>query len=170
MWANPRFNELLVAARGETDEQKRKGMYAEMQQLVHDDGGMIVSSSTIMLTRLRRSWRTARLLPTGSATASRLPNAGGSHKSTTDWRRPASGEQGCAGRCGDRGSRAATSVRPGSECCKRMRLFVRYLDKDGAPGRWLSQACVILSDVMAMNAMARPAINPIPASAFPRAT
>lgn len=42
MWANPRFNELLVAARGETDEQKRKGMYAEMQQLVHDDGGVIV--------------------------------------------------------------------------------------------------------------------------------
>jgi peptide/nickel transport system substrate-binding protein len=41
-WANPRFNELLVAARGETDDKKRKGMYAEMQQLIHDDGGVIV--------------------------------------------------------------------------------------------------------------------------------
>jgi len=41
-WANPRFNELLVAARGETDENKRKGMYAEIQQLIHDDGGVIV--------------------------------------------------------------------------------------------------------------------------------
>jgi len=41
-WANPRFNELLVAARGETDEKKRAGMYAEMQQLVHDDCGQIV--------------------------------------------------------------------------------------------------------------------------------
>jgi peptide/nickel transport system substrate-binding protein len=41
-WANPRFNELLVSARGETDEKKRKGMYAEMQQLIHDDGGVIV--------------------------------------------------------------------------------------------------------------------------------
>jgi peptide/nickel transport system substrate-binding protein len=41
-WKNPRFNELLVAARGETDEKKRAGMYAEMQQLVHDDGGVVV--------------------------------------------------------------------------------------------------------------------------------
>jgi peptide/nickel transport system substrate-binding protein len=41
-WANERFNELLVAARGETDEKKRAAMYAEMQQLVHDDGGVVV--------------------------------------------------------------------------------------------------------------------------------
>jgi len=41
-WKNPRFNELLVAARGETDEPKRGQMYAELQQLVHDDGGVIV--------------------------------------------------------------------------------------------------------------------------------
>jgi peptide/nickel transport system substrate-binding protein len=41
-WANARFNELLVAARGETDEKKRAPMYAEMQQLVHDDGGVVV--------------------------------------------------------------------------------------------------------------------------------
>jgi peptide/nickel transport system substrate-binding protein len=40
-WKNPRFNELLVAARSETDDAKRAGMYAEMQQLVHDDGGLI---------------------------------------------------------------------------------------------------------------------------------
>jgi peptide/nickel transport system substrate-binding protein len=40
-WANPRFNELLVAGRGEIDDKKRAGMYAEMQQLVHDDGGTI---------------------------------------------------------------------------------------------------------------------------------
>ena len=32
-WKNPRFNELLVAARAETDEAKRQAMYAEMQQL-----------------------------------------------------------------------------------------------------------------------------------------
>ncbi|HRX35597.1 MAG TPA: ABC transporter substrate-binding protein [Aestuariivirga sp.] len=40
-WKNPRFNELLVAARSETDEGKRAGMYAEMQQVLHDDGGLI---------------------------------------------------------------------------------------------------------------------------------
>lgn len=41
-WNNPKFNELLVQARAETDESKRAAMYAEMQQLVHDDGGVIV--------------------------------------------------------------------------------------------------------------------------------
>jgi len=40
-WKNPRFNELLIAARAETDDAKRAGMYAEMQQLVHDDGGLV---------------------------------------------------------------------------------------------------------------------------------
>jgi len=41
-WDHPRFNELLAAARGELDETKRAAMYAEMQQLLHDDGGAIV--------------------------------------------------------------------------------------------------------------------------------
>ena len=41
-WANPRFNELLVQGRAETDEKKRAGIYAEMQQLVHDDCGALV--------------------------------------------------------------------------------------------------------------------------------
>ncbi len=38
-WKNPRFNELLLAARAETDNPKRAAMYAEMQQILHDDGG-----------------------------------------------------------------------------------------------------------------------------------
>jgi peptide/nickel transport system substrate-binding protein len=41
-WKHPHFNELLVAARAETDEGKRGAMYAEMQQILHDDGGIIV--------------------------------------------------------------------------------------------------------------------------------
>jgi len=41
-WDNAHFNELLVAARAETDQKKRGETYAEMQQLVHDDGGEIV--------------------------------------------------------------------------------------------------------------------------------
>jgi peptide/nickel transport system substrate-binding protein len=41
-WKNKRFNELLVKARAETDDAKRAGMYAEMQQLTHDDNGSIV--------------------------------------------------------------------------------------------------------------------------------
>ena len=41
-WKNPRFNELLIAARAELDEKKRAEQYAEAQQLIHDDGGQIV--------------------------------------------------------------------------------------------------------------------------------
>lgn len=41
-WKNPKFNELLIAARAETDDAKRAAMYAEMQQILHDDGGVIV--------------------------------------------------------------------------------------------------------------------------------
>ena len=41
-WNNARFNELLSAARSETDEAKRQAMYAECQQLIHDDGGVAV--------------------------------------------------------------------------------------------------------------------------------
>ncbi|MGE4247506.1 MAG: ABC transporter substrate-binding protein [Parvibaculaceae bacterium] len=41
-WSNARFDELLVAARSEIDAQKRSAMYAEMQDLVAEDGGAIV--------------------------------------------------------------------------------------------------------------------------------
>jgi len=38
----PRFDELLYEGRAETDQTKRAAIYAEMQQIVHDDGGQIV--------------------------------------------------------------------------------------------------------------------------------
>ncbi|MGX5804382.1 ABC transporter substrate-binding protein [Bradyrhizobium sp. Arg314] len=41
-WKNPRFNELLVAARGELDDAKRRDMYTEMQLLCRDDGGTVI--------------------------------------------------------------------------------------------------------------------------------
>lgn len=41
-WDHRRFNELLVAARAELDETKRRGMYAEMQRIVRDEGGVVV--------------------------------------------------------------------------------------------------------------------------------
>jgi peptide/nickel transport system substrate-binding protein len=41
-WENEKFNQLLVAARTELDEAKRREMYREMQMLVRDDGGTIV--------------------------------------------------------------------------------------------------------------------------------
>jgi peptide/nickel transport system substrate-binding protein len=41
LWENKRFNELLVAARGELDNAKRREMYVEMQRIVNDDGGVV---------------------------------------------------------------------------------------------------------------------------------
>jgi len=38
----PRFDELLYEGRAETDQAKRAEIYAEMQQIVHDDGGEVV--------------------------------------------------------------------------------------------------------------------------------
>ncbi len=41
-WNNARFQELLVAARAEVDEAKRKDMYWEMQRLHWEEGGTVV--------------------------------------------------------------------------------------------------------------------------------
>lgn len=41
-WKNDRFNKLLLEARAELDQAKRRGMYFEMQQIVHDDGGAVI--------------------------------------------------------------------------------------------------------------------------------
>ncbi|MFJ9991772.1 ABC transporter substrate-binding protein [Pseudomonas putida] len=41
-WDNPRFNQLLNAARGEMNAPLRQEMYNEMQALCRDDGGAIV--------------------------------------------------------------------------------------------------------------------------------
>jgi peptide/nickel transport system substrate-binding protein len=43
-WENKRFNELLVAARVELDESKRRNMYWEMQAICRNDGGTIVTT------------------------------------------------------------------------------------------------------------------------------
>jgi len=39
-WKNEKFDQLLVAARGETDAAKRAQMYADMQTMIHNDGGV----------------------------------------------------------------------------------------------------------------------------------
>lgn len=41
-WSNPAFDRLLLEARGESDEQRRKQLYGEMQQLVHDQSGVAI--------------------------------------------------------------------------------------------------------------------------------
>jgi peptide/nickel transport system substrate-binding protein len=39
-WKNEKFDQLLVAARGETDAAKRARMYADMQVMIHNEGGI----------------------------------------------------------------------------------------------------------------------------------
>jgi len=39
-WKNSSFDKLLVEARSETDEAKRRDKYVEMQRIVHNDGGL----------------------------------------------------------------------------------------------------------------------------------
>ncbi len=41
-WKNPRFNELLLQAKAELNDEKRAVMYREMDMLMHDDGGTII--------------------------------------------------------------------------------------------------------------------------------
>ena len=62
-WKNPRFNELLTAARSELDEAKRAAMYAECQQLLHDDGGLIVLEFTTFVSANSNKVAHGPLLP-----------------------------------------------------------------------------------------------------------
>ena len=41
-WSNARFDELLLAARAELDDDKRREMYYEMQAILNEDGGVII--------------------------------------------------------------------------------------------------------------------------------
>ena len=41
-WDHPHFNDLLVAARSEVDEDKRREMYHEMQQIVSFEGAAVI--------------------------------------------------------------------------------------------------------------------------------
>ncbi|MCP4744674.1 MAG: ABC transporter substrate-binding protein [Desulfobacteraceae bacterium] len=41
-WDHKRFNKLLLDARSELDDKKRRSMYAQMQKLVRDEGGAVV--------------------------------------------------------------------------------------------------------------------------------
>ena len=55
--AADRFNELIVAARSELDDDKRREMYWECQRLVHEDSGTLVWGFTNYLHGLRDNVR-----------------------------------------------------------------------------------------------------------------
>jgi peptide/nickel transport system permease protein len=78
-WDQPRFNELLVAARSEVDEDTRRGMYHEMQQIVSFEGSTIIPMyNNYVMGVSDKSPRPRRSRPTGTSTASAAWSGGGS--------------------------------------------------------------------------------------------
>lgn len=41
-WSHETFNKLLVEARAELNPKKRRALYVEMQQIVRDEGGVVI--------------------------------------------------------------------------------------------------------------------------------
>lgn len=64
-WKNPRFDELLTLARAEADEARRKELYGEMQQLVHDHCGVAIPVFINMLDGHDRRLKGMSAIPLG---------------------------------------------------------------------------------------------------------
>ena len=65
-WKDPRFDQLLLSARAETDEAKRKQMYGEMQVLVADQGGIGIPSFISLLDANDKRLKGLGSIPTGA--------------------------------------------------------------------------------------------------------
>jgi peptide/nickel transport system substrate-binding protein len=64
-WKDPRFDKLLVDARGETDDAKRKQMYADMQAMIRDGAGIGIPLFVSMLDAHSNRLKGLRPIPTG---------------------------------------------------------------------------------------------------------
>ena len=65
-WKDPRFDQLLLSARAETDEAKRKQMYGEMQVLVADQGGIGIPTFISLLDANDKRLKGLGSIPTGA--------------------------------------------------------------------------------------------------------
>jgi len=65
-WKDPKFDQLLVSARGETDDAKRKQMYGEMQALVTDEGGIGIPSFISLIDANDKRLKGLGAIPTGA--------------------------------------------------------------------------------------------------------
>jgi peptide/nickel transport system substrate-binding protein len=64
-WKDEKFDQLLVAARSETDDAKRKQMYGDMQALVHEGSGIGIPVFASILDAHSVSLKGLRPIPTG---------------------------------------------------------------------------------------------------------
>jgi peptide/nickel transport system substrate-binding protein len=65
-WKDARFDQLLLAARGEADEARRKQIYGDMQTLVHDRGGVAIPVFISNLDAHTQRLKGLRPIPIGS--------------------------------------------------------------------------------------------------------
>jgi peptide/nickel transport system substrate-binding protein len=64
-WKNPQFDQLLITARAETDDAKRKQMYADMQTIVSNQGGIGIPSFISLLDGYDKRLKGLGSIPTG---------------------------------------------------------------------------------------------------------
>lgn len=64
-WKNEKFDQLLVAARGETNQAKRAQMYADMQVLIHNEGGIGIPMFTSSLDGHSKKLKGLSQIPVG---------------------------------------------------------------------------------------------------------
>lgn len=64
-WKNPQFDQLLLAARAETDMAKRKQMFCDMQKLIHDESGIGIPLFISILDAHSSKIKGLRPIPTG---------------------------------------------------------------------------------------------------------
>jgi peptide/nickel transport system substrate-binding protein len=65
-WKDEKFDQLLLAARSETDDVKRKQMYGDMQVIVHDKCGVAIPAFISYLDGYRSNVRGLEAIPTGT--------------------------------------------------------------------------------------------------------
>lgn len=64
-WKNERFDRLLVEARGEADEARRKSLYGEMQRIVHDKCGVAIPVFISLIDGFDKRLKGLRPIPLG---------------------------------------------------------------------------------------------------------
>jgi peptide/nickel transport system substrate-binding protein len=64
-WKDPKFDKLLLDARGETDTAKRKQMYGEMQSMIRDEAGIGIPLFISMLDAHTSKLKGLSPIPTG---------------------------------------------------------------------------------------------------------
>jgi peptide/nickel transport system substrate-binding protein len=65
-WNNPKFDQLLLAARAETDDARRKQMYGDMQAIVCNEGGIGIPAFISLIDGYDKRLKGLGSIPTGA--------------------------------------------------------------------------------------------------------